>query len=64
MAGPTIRESLFSIVTRYRSFTYAFTVDIQQMYHQIRVSPQDIKFQKNVWWQSLHSVSKFTFLTD
>ena len=46
MVGPTIQEDLFSIVFRFRSFIYALTADIQQMYRQVRVAPEDSLFQK------------------
>ncbi|XP_043470230.1 uncharacterized protein LOC122503667 [Leptopilina heterotoma] len=44
--GPVIQDNLVSILTRFRSFKYVLTADIQQMYRQIRVSPEDSLFQK------------------
>ena len=37
MVGPTIQDDLFSTVTRFRTFIYALTADIEQMYRQIQV---------------------------
>lgn len=49
MVGPTIQEDLFSIITRFRTFSYALTADIEQMYRQVRVSQEDSRFQKILW---------------
>ena len=49
LVGPTIQDDLFSIVLRFRSFVYALTADIQQMYRQVRVAQEDSKFQKIIW---------------
>ncbi|XP_051167313.1 uncharacterized protein LOC127285374 [Leptopilina boulardi] len=47
--GPTIQNNLFSIVLRFRSFPYALTADIQQMYRQIEIAEKDRVFQKILW---------------
>ena len=49
MVGPTIQDDLFSIFTRYRSFLFALTADIEQMYRQIKVYPEDIVYHKIIW---------------
>ena len=49
LVGPTIQEDLFSIVTRFRSFPYAMTADIEQMYRQVQVSAEDSFYQKILW---------------
>ena len=46
LVDATIQEDRFSTVVRFKSFLYAFTADIQQMYRQIRVDPEDSVFQK------------------
>ena len=37
MVGPTIQDDLFSTFTRFRTFTYALTADIEQMYRQFKL---------------------------
>ena len=49
MVGPTIPDDLYSIITRFRSFQYTLTADIQQMYRQILVSPEDQLFNGSKW---------------
>ncbi|XP_043469426.1 uncharacterized protein LOC122503070 [Leptopilina heterotoma] len=49
LVGPVIQDNLVSILTRFRSFKYVLTADIQQMYRQIRISPEDSLFQKILW---------------
>ena len=51
MVGPTIQEDLFSIITLFRSFLYALTSDIEQMYRQVQMSSEDSHFQKILWCQ-------------
>ena len=34
MVGPTVQQSLFSIITRFRTHQFAFTCDIVKMYRQ------------------------------
>ena len=46
LVGPTIQENIFSIVTRFRTFLYALTADIQQMYRQICVAQEDLYISK------------------
>ena len=49
MVGPTIQDNLFSIYSRFRSFPYAFTADIEKMYRQINISSEDLMYQKILW---------------
>jgi len=39
MVGSTIQEDLFSILTGFRIFKYALTADINKMYRQFLVDP-------------------------
>ncbi|XP_033220888.1 uncharacterized protein LOC117175287 [Belonocnema kinseyi] len=52
MVGPTIQEDLFSIITRFRTFQYALTADIEQMYRQVVISEEDTRYQKILWRKS------------
>lgn len=49
MIGPPVQDTLFEILLRFRLHKYAFTADVPKMYRQVRVSPEDTKFQRIVW---------------
>ncbi|XP_015437138.1 PREDICTED: uncharacterized protein LOC107192408, partial [Dufourea novaeangliae] len=46
MVGPTIQDDLFTLLIRFRSRRYAFTADIEKMYREIRVHPDDASYQR------------------
>ncbi|CAK9799185.1 hypothetical protein ANTPLA_LOCUS1922 [Anthophora plagiata] len=46
MVGPTIQDDLFTLLIRFRSHRYALTADIEKMYRQIRVHPNDSLYQR------------------
>lgn len=47
--GPTLQNDLFSTVLRFRTHEIALTSDIQKMYRQIKIHPDDTDFQRIVW---------------
>lgn len=49
LVGPTIQEDLFAIVIRFRTHRYVLSADIEKMYKQVRIHPEDAKFQKILW---------------
>lgn len=49
IAGPTIQQDLFVIVTRFRRKKYVLTADIEKMHRQILVSPKHTPLQSIVW---------------
>ncbi|XP_058465719.1 uncharacterized protein LOC131439115 [Malaya genurostris] len=49
MTGPTIQNDLFAILLRFRGFQYVFTLDIPKMFRQVRIHPQDTKYQRIFW---------------
>jgi hypothetical protein len=52
MAGPTIQDSLFSILTRFRTHRYALTADIEKMYRQIWTDKSQRDLQRIFWRES------------
>ncbi|XP_044594839.1 uncharacterized protein LOC123272203 [Cotesia glomerata] len=52
MVGPKLQDNLFVILIRYRSHIYALTADIEKMYRQILVHPDDVKYQKILFRES------------
>lgn len=46
LVGPTIQSDLFSILIHWRKNQYACTGDIEKMYRQVWVYPEDSEFQR------------------
>lgn len=49
LVGPTIQDDLFQQVVRFRIHQYVLTADIEKMFRQIKIHPEDAKFQKILW---------------
>lgn len=49
MVGPTIQDTLFDIILRFRMYQFVMTADIAMMYRQILVSDQDKDLQRILW---------------
>ncbi|XP_066592932.1 uncharacterized protein [Prorops nasuta] len=49
MVGPTIQNSIFEHILRFRQFKYVLIADIEKMYRQILVHKDDRKYQKILW---------------
>ncbi|XP_018307765.1 uncharacterized protein [Mycetomoellerius zeteki] len=49
MVGPTLQDDLFSILVRFRSHAYVVAADIEKMYRQILVAPEQRSLQRILW---------------
>ncbi|XP_063975050.1 uncharacterized protein LOC135161431 [Diachasmimorpha longicaudata] len=49
LVGPTIQNNISEQVVRFRTHRYVITADIEKMYRQILVHPDDRQFQKIFW---------------
>lgn len=49
MVGPQLQKSLLNIMLRFRTNPIAFTADLEKMYRQILVKPEDAQFQRILW---------------
>ncbi|XP_033348712.1 uncharacterized protein LOC117232989 [Bombus vosnesenskii] len=47
--GPKLQEDLRNILLRFRSFQYVLTGDIEKMYRQFILRPEDRPYQKILW---------------
>ncbi|XP_011883625.1 PREDICTED: uncharacterized protein LOC105570788, partial [Vollenhovia emeryi] len=50
MVGPTIQSKLFEHLIRFRTHRYVLTADIEKMYRQIWIHPNDRQYQKTFWY--------------
>ncbi|XP_050339525.1 uncharacterized protein LOC126765898 [Bactrocera neohumeralis] len=48
-SGPKLQEDLFNILLRFRKHRYVFTADIEKMFRQIWIRPEDEKYQLIYW---------------
>jgi len=50
LQGPDITNSLVGVLTRFRQDPVAFMSDVEAMFHQVRVSPNDCSALRFLWW--------------
>ncbi len=50
LQGPDMINSLAGILSRFRKEPIAFTCDIQSMFHQVGVNPEDRDYLRFLWW--------------
>lgn len=50
--GPTIQPTLFSTLMRFRTHAICLTADVEKMYRQVLIHPDDRQFQRIIWRQS------------
>ncbi|XP_046417532.1 uncharacterized protein LOC124178336 [Neodiprion fabricii] len=48
-AGAKLQNDLADVITRWRRYAYVFTADIEKMYRQIGVHPDDWDLQRILW---------------
>ncbi|XP_062713939.1 uncharacterized protein LOC134290759 [Aedes albopictus] len=49
--GPVVQNDLISILLRFRKHPFVFTADIQKMYRQILIDPEQTSLQR-IFWRS------------
>ncbi|XP_045779565.1 uncharacterized protein LOC123877104 [Maniola jurtina] len=49
MVGPTVQDDLLSILLRFRQHKYVILADVEKMYRQILVHPDDRYLQRIIW---------------
>ncbi|UYV64954.1 hypothetical protein LAZ67_3002556 [Cordylochernes scorpioides] len=47
--GPKIQQDVFFLLLRFRTYPVAITADIEKMYRQIRIHPEDADYQRILW---------------
>ncbi|XP_022836586.1 uncharacterized protein LOC111363955, partial [Spodoptera litura] len=49
MIGPTVQDDLMSILLRFRQYKYVVCADVEKMYRQVVVHPDDRHLQQILW---------------
>lgn len=49
LPGPKLHNEIFDILTIFRLYNYVFSCDIQQMFRQIKIHPEDQMYQVIFW---------------
>ncbi|XP_066597118.1 uncharacterized protein [Prorops nasuta] len=49
LIGPTIQKSIFEHLIKFRQYKYVLTGDIEKMYRQVLIHPEDRKYQQILW---------------
>ncbi|XP_076245382.1 uncharacterized protein LOC143185936 [Calliopsis andreniformis] len=47
--GPTVQDDLMSIALRFRKHKYVLSADIEKMYRQVQIAPEERRFQRILW---------------
>ncbi|UYV79361.1 hypothetical protein LAZ67_17002296, partial [Cordylochernes scorpioides] len=47
--GPKLQNNIFNVLLKFRTNSVALVADIEKMYRQIRLHPDDIKYQTILW---------------
>ncbi|XP_063993410.1 uncharacterized protein LOC135171050 [Diachasmimorpha longicaudata] len=63
MIGPTIQDDIFSLITRFRFHKYVLTGDIEKMYRQFIVRPEDRQYQKILWYDKDNRITTYELNT-
>ncbi|XP_033105089.1 uncharacterized protein LOC117107502 [Anneissia japonica] len=50
LRGPDFTNNLVGVLTRFRQDKVALVADIQSMFHQVKVSPEDCGALQCLWW--------------
>lgn len=47
--GPTVQDDIFAILSRLRKHRYVLMADVEKIYRQIKIAPEDCDLQRIVW---------------
>ncbi|XP_069993532.1 uncharacterized protein [Penaeus vannamei] len=50
LQGPDLTNALIGVILRFRQGQYAVTADIEEMFHQVKVPPEDRDVLRFLWW--------------
>ncbi|KAL7874304.1 hypothetical protein SRHO_G00052740 [Serrasalmus rhombeus] len=50
LQGPDMTSSLVGVLTRFRQEPFAVMADVESMFHQVKVPPEDADLLRFLWW--------------
>ena len=53
LSGPDLTNQIIDILTKFGEEKIPFVVDVEAMYHQVKVSEEPQPFLKFLWWKNL-----------
>lgn len=51
LQGPDLTNNLTGVLLRFRQESVALMADVEQMFHQVRVAPDDCFALRFLWWE-------------
>lgn len=51
LTGPELTNTLVGVLCRFRKGPVAFMCDVERMFHQFRVRPEDQDYLRFLWWE-------------
>ena len=54
LQGPDLTNTLVGVLTRFREEPVAFMADVEAMFYQVRVQPEDCEYLRFLWWPHGH----------
>ncbi|XP_076298325.1 uncharacterized protein LOC143217670 [Lasioglossum baleicum] len=61
--GPTLQDDLLSLLLRFRMHAYVITGDIEKMYRQFLVQPEDRVYQRILWRDAHQEINTYELNT-
>ena len=65
LQGPDLTNNLLGILLRFRQYSIALVADIEGMFNQVKVPPEDSDALRFLWWEDsdLEKLSEFQMTT-
>ncbi|XP_076223949.1 uncharacterized protein LOC143174539 [Nomia melanderi] len=63
ITGPTIQDDLLALLLRFRMHAYVITGDIEKMYRQFIIRPEDRPYQRILWRDEHNNIKTYTLNT-
>ncbi|XP_039315422.1 uncharacterized protein LOC105198944 [Solenopsis invicta] len=61
--GPKLQTDLFDVLIYFRLFRYVFSTDIEKMFRQVKMHPDDWRFQRILWLDHMNELRTYQLTT-
>lgn len=62
--GPSLQKELYAVILKWRTHRFVFMADIEKMYRQIAVHPEDADYQRVLWREStVDTIQEYRLIT-